>query len=75
MEEQANRLRSPAPELQPGNLVMLDARNVRTRQHSKGLSLKNLSPFKVLKSFQGKAYKLDFSKYKDLRQIYPVFHP
>jgi hypothetical protein len=75
MEEQANRLRSPAPELRPGDLVMLDARNVRTRQHSKGLSPKNLGPFKVLESFQGKAYKLDFSEHEDLRQIYPVFHP
>jgi hypothetical protein len=54
---------------------MLDARNVRTRQHSKGLSPKNLGPFKVLESFQGKAYKLDFSEHEDLRQIYPVFHP
>lgn len=75
MEEQANRHRSPAPEYQEGDLVMLDARNVRTRQNNKGLSPKNLGPFKVLESFSGKAYKLDFAGHNELCAIYPVFHP
>lgn len=75
MEEQANRVRLPAPEYHEGDLVMLDARNIRTRQHSKGLSPKNLGPFPVLESFGGKAYKLDFSRHEELRTVYPVFHP
>jgi hypothetical protein len=53
---------------------MLNARNVRTRQHSKGLALKNLSPFKVIKSFSSKAYKLDFTDYEDMKLMYLVFH-
>jgi hypothetical protein len=48
---------------------------MRTRQHSKGLSPKNLGPFKVLKSFKGKAYKLDFLEHDDLCSVYPVFYP
>ena len=75
MEEQANRHRLPSPEWREGDYVMLDARNVRTRQHSKGLSPKNLGPFKVLASYKGRAYKLDFSDHDDLRTVYPVFHP
>jgi hypothetical protein len=54
---------------------MLDARNIRTRQHNKGLSPKNLGLFKVLESFKGKAYKLNFSEHDDLRQVYLVFYP
>jgi transposase InsO family protein len=75
MEEQANRHRHPAPEYKPGDLVMLDARNIKTRQQNKGLSPKNLGPFTVLESYGGKAYKLDFSQHGDLSQVYPVFHP
>jgi hypothetical protein len=75
MEVQANRRRLPAPEFQVGDLVMLDARNVRTRQHSKGLAPKNLGPFKVIESFSGKAYKLDFTDHEDMKLMYPVFHP
>lgn len=55
MEEQANKHRHPAPEFSPGDLVMLDARNIRTRQQSKGLSPKNLGPFIVKESYGGKA--------------------
>lgn len=44
MEDQANSRRRPAPEYNVSNMVMLDARNIKKRQYSKGLSPNSLGP-------------------------------
>ena len=52
-----------APKFYPSNLIMLNAYNIKTRQYSKGLFLKKLSPFKVIALYNSKAYKLNFTNY------------
>jgi hypothetical protein len=55
---------------------MLDARNVRIRERKRGLSPKNLGPFKITDVYHdGKACKLDLANHADLKGVYPVFHP
>ncbi|KAG0161705.1 hypothetical protein PDIDSM_4973 [Penicillium digitatum] len=57
-EEQTNRHRAPARRYRPGQLVWLNARNIRTLRPQKKLDWKNLGPFKVLEAISAHAYKL-----------------
>ena len=59
------------PSIEVGDLVMLNAKNIRTKPPSKKLSLKLYGPFKVLERKGSWACKLDISpRWK----IHPVFH-
>ncbi|KAG0159950.1 hypothetical protein PDIDSM_7477 [Penicillium digitatum] len=58
-EEQTNRHRAPARRYRPGQLVWLNARNIRTLRPQKKLDWKNLGPFKVLEAISAHAYKLE----------------
>jgi len=59
------------PGIEVGDLVMLNAKNIRTKQPSKKLSPKRYGPFKVLEKEESRAYKLEISpRWK----IHPVFH-
>ena len=60
------------PDIKVGDLVMLDAKNIRTRRPRKKLSPKLHRPFKVLEVKKGeRAFKLEISpRWK----IHPVFH-
>jgi len=70
-EEYANRTRQPAPNYQPGDLVWLVAKNIRTERPSKKLDWKQIGPYKVLAKISPYAYKLDLPP---TIRIHPVFH-
>jgi len=59
------------PSIEVGNLVMLNAKNIRTKRRSKKLSPKLYGPFKVLEKKGSRAYKLEISL---PWKIHPVSH-
>jgi hypothetical protein len=58
-EEGANRTRIPAPNIQVGSKVWLDAHNVRTTRPTRKLDWKRLGPFRVQKEVSPYAYELE----------------
>jgi transposase InsO family protein len=70
-ENQANRRRHPARTYRPGELVWLDARNLRTLRPQKKLDWKNIGPLEVLEAVSPHAYKL---KLPPAMRTHPVFH-
>lgn len=73
MEQYANQYRLPAPTFKKGDWVMLDAKNIKTKRSSTGLSEKKLGPYQVMRNIDNKAYQLDLGR--DLQGLFPVFHP
>ena len=71
--EQANRRRHPAPEFKVGDMVMLDARNIKTTRPNKSLDHKNLGPFEIVRVINNSAYELKLPP--AMEGIFPVFHP
>jgi len=66
-----DRKATEQPSIEVGDLVMLSAKKIRTKQPSKRLSPKLYGPFKVLERKGSRAYKLEISpRWK----IHPVFH-
>ena len=62
---------TPQPDIDIGDLVMLNAKNIRTKCPIKKLSPRLYGTFKVLEKQGNRAFKLDISpRWK----IYPVFH-
>jgi hypothetical protein len=49
----------PAPVYQPGNLVMLNGRNLKTRRPARKLDAKLHGLFKVMKVLSSSAHKLE----------------
>jgi len=71
MKKYYDRKGTEQPSIEVGDLVMLNAKNIRTRRPSKKLSPKLYGPFKVLEKKGNRAYKLEISpRWK----IHPVFH-
>ena len=70
-ESNANRTRNPAPAYRVGDLVWLDARNIKTRRPSKKLDWKNIGPFPVTQVVSPYAYRL---RLPDSMKIHDVFH-
>jgi hypothetical protein len=70
-ENSANRTRSPAPAYRVGDLVMLDARHIKTARPAKKLDWKNLGPFPVQKVVSPYSYRLELP---NTMKIWPVFH-
>jgi hypothetical protein len=70
-EKYANRKRKPARRYFEGDLVWLDARNIKTARPQKKLDWKFLGPFKVLKVISPYAYRLELPA--SMRN-HPVFH-
>jgi hypothetical protein len=71
MEAGANRKRLPAPQIQQGTKVWLDARHVRTTRPSRKLDWKRLGPYTVIRRVSPYAYELELPQ--SLR-IHPVHH-
>src|SRR5215204_6341591 len=67
----ADTARMDAPSFEPGNWVLLQRRNVKTRRPSDKLDSKLLGPFKVLESISRHAVRLDLPS---TIKIHPVFH-
>lgn len=61
-----------APDYQPGDLVYLEATNLRSDRPSKKLDDHCFGSFKVLKKVGEHAYKLDLPR--TWKRIHPVFH-
>ena len=59
------------PDFKIGDMVMLNAKNIRTKRPSKKLAPKLYGPFKILEQRGELAYKLELS---ERWKIHPVFH-
>lgn len=69
--EYANKSRLPAPSFQVGDLVTLNARNIKTIRPSKKLDWKRLGPFPVEAIVSSHAYRLTLPA---TMKVHPVFH-
>jgi len=73
IEHYANYSRQAAPKYRVGDRVYLDARNIPAMRPNRGLSAKNLGPYKVSAVSNQYAVVLDLPDcYKN---VHPVFHP
>ena len=61
MKKYYDRKATDQPNIEVGDLVMLNAKNIRTKRPSKKLSAKLYGPFKVLERKGNRAYKLEIS--------------
>ena len=66
-----NQRATPQRDIDIGDLVMLDAKKIRTKRPTKKLSPRLYGPFKVLETRGNRAFKLDISP---LWKIHPIFH-
>jgi len=72
MSKYYDRKTRQQPDIEVGDLVMLNAKNIRTKRPTKKLSPRMHGPFKVLEVKKGeRAFKLELSpRWK----IHPIFH-
>jgi hypothetical protein len=71
MKKYADRKRSESPQFEQGQLVMLDARNIKTKRPSKKLDRKLLGPFKISRVVSPTAVKLTLP---ERWRIHDTFH-
>jgi hypothetical protein len=71
-EEGANRGSIPAPNIQVGWKVWLDARNIRTTRPTRKLDWKRLGPFRVQKKVSPYAYELELPVSLRIYRVLPV---
>jgi len=71
MKKYYNRKATEHPDIEVGDLVMFNAKNIRTKRPSKKPSSKLYCPFKVLERQGSMAYRLQISPGC---KIHPVFH-
>jgi len=71
MKTYYDRKAKEQPSIEVGELLMLNAKNIRTKRPSKKLSTKLYGPFKVLEKKGSRAYKLEISPQW---KVHPVFH-
>ena len=71
MNKYCDRKAKQQPDIAVGDLVMLNARNIRTKRPTKKLGPKLYGPFKVMETRGNRAFKLEISpRWK----IHPIFH-
>ena len=70
-EDSANRSRSTAPRFDKGQLVWLNAKNLKTLRPKKKLDWKNLGPFPIAEVLGPYTYRLDLP---DSLTIHDVFN-
>ena len=71
MKKYYNQRATPQPDIDIGDLVMLNAKNIRTKDPTKKLSPRLYGPFEVLEKRGNRAFKLCISS---RCKIYPLFH-
>ena len=71
MSKYYDRKAKQQPDIAVGDLVMLNAKNIRTKRQTKKLSPKLYGPFKVIEKRGNRAFKLEISP---RWRIYPIFH-
>jgi len=65
------RKATPQPDIEIGDLVMLNAKNIRSKRWTRKFAPRLYGPFKVLEKKGNRAFKLDIpARWK----IHPVFH-
>ena len=71
MKESHDRRSRPSVEYQPGDLVYLEATNIKTTRPSKKLGAKRFGPFKIVKKVGRAAYELKLpDQWPGLRPVY-----
>lgn len=70
-KKHADKSRLPTPELQPGDLVFLNRKNIKTKRPTRKFDSKNLGPFKIKEKINEVAFKLHLPP---TMKIHPVFH-
>ena len=70
--EQADRRRQPAPRLQIGDQVWLDARHIQTLRPSRKLDNRRLGPFKVIEPIGTHAYRIDLPISMKIHNVFNV---
>ena len=71
-QEQYDRYRLHAPDFHPGDLIWLDARNIRTDRNSRKLDNPRMGPFWVNAKILAHAYCLDLPRYLSIHDMQPV---
>jgi hypothetical protein len=64
--------RAEPPSFEPGDLVMLLRRNLKTTRPTEKLNFRKLGPFKILKKLSSNAYKLNLPA--SMSRLHPVFN-
>jgi len=67
-----NKKALPAPEFQPGQLVWLLCRNIKTTRPSMKLDHRRLGPYPIIRKINSSAYLLRLPSY--LSRLHPVFN-
>jgi hypothetical protein len=67
----ADQHRKKGPELQPGDRVWLDARNIKVTRPCRKLDYKRLGPFRIRKKINEVAFELELPPWL---RMHPVFH-
>ena len=60
------------PDYQPGDLVWLLRRNIKTTRPSDKLDVKRLGPYKIVEAVNTRAFRLELPS--DMTRTHPVFH-
>ena len=71
MKKYYDKRGTPQPDIDIGDLVMLNAKNIQNKHPTKKLGPRLYGPFKVLAKRGNRAFKLDILLHWN---IYPVFH-
>ena len=71
-EEGANWTRIPAPNIQEGTQVWLDARHIRTTRPTPKLDWKRLGPYTVVRKISPYAYELELTTSIRIHRVQPV---
>jgi len=66
-----DRNATPQPDIETGDLVMLNAKNIQSKRPTRKFIPRLYGPFKVLEKKGNRAFKLDI---KARWKIHPVFH-
>lgn len=72
MKKQANKSRRFAFELKMNDMIMLNARHLRTIRLNQNLNFKNFDFFKIIKVINNNVYELNF--FESMQKIFLVFY-
>jgi transposase InsO family protein len=70
----ANKGRQPHPEYKVEDLVYVNAKDFSFERSSRSLTFKNVSPWKITRVIDNKAYELKLSDHLKAAELTPIFH-
>ena len=68
----ADKARNNAPPFKPGDMVLLNSKNLRVKRPTRKLAERFLGPFKILEAVSASAFRLALPP--ELSALHPVFH-